>query len=92
VHDELLEHELSLLNDTNVILVCPSFGRVSFSYTGILHVVNDHPVVFHLLSENGAVAILFTVEDVQKLEKQIPMKVIRLKGPHDYTENFEKFH
>jgi len=90
MHDERLEHELALLKDTSVILVCPQFGNVSISYAGVLHVVNDHPVLFHLINDNGGVAIIFTVEDVDKLERGIPSPVIRLKGPHDYREDYSK--
>lgn len=90
MHDEHLEHELSLLQDTSVILVLPHFGNVSISHAGTLHVVNDHPVIFHLINDNGGTAIIFTVEDVNKLENQVPKKVIRLKGPHDYREDYTK--
>lgn len=93
MHDELLEHEMALLSEQRVILVCPHFGNVSFSYTGELHIVNDHPVLFHLLIDGGSTAVIFTVQDVKKLEKERtaskPLPVIRLKGPHEYRENYE---
>ena len=92
MHDEHLEHEISLLKDKPVILVQPSFGSVSFSYKGVLHVVNDHPVIFHFCSDTGDTAIIFCVEDVKKLETQLLNTVIRLKGPHEYQEKYETYH
>lgn len=91
MHDEHLEHELALLKEKSVILVSPQFGNVSISYSGTIHVVNDHPMLFHILMHDGSVAIIFTVEDVLKLEKDsLPHSVIRLRGPHDYREDYSK--
>lgn len=92
MHDEHLEHELFLLKDKSVILVQPSFGNVSISYAGVLHVVNDIPVIFHFCTNNGDVAIIFCVEDVKILERQMPNPVIRLKGPHEYRESYDMAH
>jgi hypothetical protein len=89
MHDEQLEYEICLLKESSVILVCPHFGNVSFSYVGTLHVIVDHPILFHFNNDAG-IAIIFTVEDVNKLERGIPNPVIRLKGPHDYREDFLK--
>lgn len=92
MHDEQLEHELFLLKEKSVILVQPSFGHVSISYVGVLHVVNDVPVIFHFRTNTGDTAIIFCVEDVNKLERGIPSTVIRLKGPHEYRERFDLAH
>ena len=90
---ERLEHELCLLNDKPVVVVTPSFGRVSFSYVGNLSVIKtpEHHVGFHLTNQLGGLAIIFFVEDVAKLENPSPVcksHVIRLKGPHQYPEMF----
>jgi hypothetical protein len=92
MHDEQLEHELFLLKEKSVILVQPSFGHVSTSFSGVLHVVNDVPVIFHFRTNSGDTATIFCVEDVNKLEKGIPFPVIRLKGPHEYREDYDVAH
>jgi hypothetical protein len=89
MHDEHLEHELFLLKEKPVILVQPSYGHVSISYAGVLHVVNDIPVIFHFCSNSGDTAIIFCVEDVKGIERGMPSTVIRLKGPHEYREKYD---
>jgi len=90
---EKLEHDLVLLNNKPVVLVAPSFGHVSFSYAGELAVITtpEHAVGFHLTNQMGVVAVIFFVDDVEKLEKPSVVcnsHVIRLKGPHQYPEKY----
>jgi hypothetical protein len=88
MNNEQLEHEIALLKDSSVIVVCPHFGSVSFSYIGTLFVIIDHPMLFHL--DSNGFSIIFNVEDVDKLEVNNQKPIIRLKGPHDYREDFSK--
>jgi hypothetical protein len=91
VNPEQTEHELTLLHDKIVVVVRPGYGTQSDSWGGQLTVLNgDYPPKFHF-SATG-MAILFTVEDVAKLEPPVDNrteKIIRLKGPHDYSEAYK---
>ncbi len=92
MNPERLEHELCLLKDKPVVAIVPWFGHTSFSYAGILTVIQsvDHAVGFHLVNEAG-IAIIFFVEDVLALDppnKVCHSFVIRLKGPHDYQDHY----
>jgi hypothetical protein len=93
---ELIEHELSQLHNKTVVVIRPNYGSQSDSWVGYLSVLNgtDYPIRFHFAG--AGMAILFTVDDVEKLEEQNGLnsdrsvdKIIRLKGPHDYSESYK---
>jgi hypothetical protein len=93
VNPEQLEHELTLLHNKIVVVVRPGYGTQSDSWGGMLTVLNgDYPPKFHFAGVG--MAILFSVEDVRKLddptnETREVSKIIRLKGPHDYEEAYQ---
>jgi hypothetical protein len=91
VNPEQTEHELTLLHDKIVVVVRPGYGTQSDSWGGQLTVLNaDYPPKFHF-STTG-MAIFFTVDDVAKLDPPVDNrteKIIRLKGPHDYSEAYK---
>lgn len=82
------------MNNKLVILVRPGFGEQSDSFVGIINAINnnEYPIKFHFAIHNHA--ILFTADDVIKLEEPVESigenveKIIRLKGPHDYTKTY----
>jgi hypothetical protein len=93
VNLELLEHELAQLDGKPVILCIPSYGKVSFAYSGILNVTRTTEllVAFHLITPMHEVAIIFSAEDVLRIDPPGTAEVqnvIRLRGPHDYREHF----
>jgi len=87
---EQTEAEIAHLDNKVVVIVRPYFGQQSDSFIGNLSVIrNNYPIKFHF--EATQLAILFTVDDVSKLEEPIDetrdiSKVIYLKGPQDYAE------
>ena len=86
-NSEQIESELVSLNNKIVVVVRPFYGSQSDSFVGQLSVLNGYPIRFHF-SQTGK-AILFTIDDVIKLEPPIDNeteKIIRLKGPYDYRE------
>ena len=91
MHNERLEHEIALLDGKPTVLIIPQFGSVSISHSGILSwAQNGHQVQFHLATPS--IGIIFFVEDVSKVEPPVHdfRNIIRLKGPHEYRENFQK--
>jgi hypothetical protein len=67
-----------------VILVRPFFGTQSDSWMGRLTAFNSaYPIQFQLKHQSGN--ILFTVEDVVKIESNTTPTIIRLKGPNHYV-------
>jgi hypothetical protein len=88
-----MEYELSQLNGKRVVIIRPGYGTQSDSWGGSLVVLGEeYPPRFHF--SGVGMAILFSVEDVRKLEepanelKEVN-KIIRLKGPHDYEEAYQ---
>lgn len=94
VNKELIEHELNLLEGESVILVRPEYGTQSDSWNGKIKVsTGTYPLEIQFFTD--CMTILFTVNDVVNIESlpnynNIISKVIRLKGPHQYNENYEK--
>jgi len=93
MNKEALEYELTLLNNKPVVLVVPSFGHISFSYAGNLSVITsmEHEVGFHMTNQMGGIAIIFFIDDVERLEmpsKVCETHIIRLKGPHQFPEKY----
>jgi hypothetical protein len=90
-NSEQIESELVSLNNKTVIVVRPNFGAQSDSWGGQLTMLNtNYPPKFHF-SATG-MAIFFTVDDVVKLDPPVDNrteKIIRLKGPHDYSEAYK---
>ena len=85
-----MESELVSLNNEIVVVVRPFYGSQSDSFVGHLSVLDGYPIRFHFRQEGKA--ILFTVEDVVKLEDPLDnqtKKTVRLKGPHDYREFYQ---
>jgi hypothetical protein len=91
VNEEQIEHELALLKNQQIILVCPSFGTVSHSFVGELHMaMADHPILFHF--QGMGIATIFHASDVKSIEKPTVVTVyhvIHLKGPNDYKEAWQ---
>lgn len=89
-NNEQMESELVSLNNKIVVIVRPGFGSQSDSFVGELIILNGYPIRFHFRQEGKA--ILFTIEDVIKLEDPLDnqtKKTIRLKGPYDYREAYQ---
>lgn len=82
---EILEHELNELHGDGVCVVRPGFGTQSDSWTGLLNTIHGvYPLKFQFTVQNFA--MLFTVEDVVKIEyRNLLLPIIRLKGPKDYV-------
>lgn len=87
---EQIEFQLTQLDGKSVVFIIPSFGKVSFSYIGILNAVHhpeSHDVGFHASICNGSSAIIFFAIDVDKItppddaNKNVE-KIVYLKGPH----------
>lgn len=85
---EHIEAQLSALNGQPVIVIHPSHGTISFSYSGILAVTTGnetHHVGFHLCNPMGVLAIIFFADDVVQVDdppSNVPVKkIIRLRGP-----------
>ena len=88
MNEELLEHTLCQLNGIRVILIQPMFGTVSHSFVGILNTTKiDFPVKYHFQGEG--IASVFYTKDVQSVEDSHGLKVVRLKSPYHYKENYE---
>ena len=90
-NSEQMESELVSLNGKIVVVVRPFYGSQSDSFVGQLSVLDGYPIRFHF-SQTGK-AILFTIDDVVKLDKSIDNqteRIIRLKGPHDYAESYQR--
>lgn len=85
---EQLEHLLAQYRGKEVIIVRPDFGTISFSFTGTLDMcANEDGVRFHVV---GPVAIMFSANDVAKLEdSNTGAKVIRFKPPHEPSEHWK---
>ncbi len=89
-NNEQMESELVSLNNEIVVVVRPFYGSQSDSFVGQLSVLDGYPIRFHFAKEG--MAILFTVDDVVKLDPPINCqseKIIRLKGPYDYREAYQ---
>ena len=79
---EQCEFELSQLHGKRVSIVRPYYGTQSDSWSGDLYVMHgDYPYKFQF---HSSINILFTAEDVSKVEVRIPTPIIRLKGPQYY--------
>ena len=90
---EQLEYQITLLDGKSVVVIQPHSGKVSIAYTGQLQVTNNGEglVGFHLVTPLNEAALSFFAPDVVSLEqpqqKNIE-KIIRLKGPHQYNEQY----
>ena len=87
-NEELFEHNLAELSCQRVVVIRPMWGTQSDSWLGDLQMtLNDYPIIFEV---EGTI---FTVHDVVSIEPPKAnhySKIIRLKGPHQYNENYEK--
>lgn len=85
---EQIEFKLVELDRNIVTIVVPHFGRISFSYPGILSAIThkqSHDVSFHLELSHGTGALVFHAIDVDKFaidESKQTKTIIYLKGPH----------
>lgn len=94
MNEEVIETKLTELRNNKVVIVAPSFGTTSYSYNGdLFSTLESFPIKFHFTGDN--VAILFQASDVEYIEikpvtADVSINIIRLKGPHDYTEDYQK--
>lgn len=89
---EVLEHILVTMKEQNVILIQPSFGRVSDSYYGKLDVTTSpsHHVIFTFYSVGSSK--IFEAADVLRIDPPVQgckESVIRMKGPYDYADKYK---
>jgi len=93
--EEIIESKLVALRNKKVVIVSPAFGSVSYSYSGELYsTVEGYPIKFHFTGQSG-IAIIFYAKDVETVETRADfanLNIIRLKGPHDYQEDYQKTH
>jgi len=91
---EILEFELSKLNGKPVVVIRPNFGTQSDSFRGTLRVGNNaYPMTFEVSFDSQST--IFKATDVVKIDNSPTdfntpaVKIIRLKGPHDYQEAYQ---